>query len=290
MAEIREKPRDFPPQKQEVHPGSESKMDPEPQFLNPNYKGSEKLKDKVALFTGGDSGIGRSIAIHFAREGAKVAIVYYEQHEDAQKTREYVEKEGQKALLIAGDVADRQFAFDSVEKTVKEFGRLDILVNHASIQRVVQDIQEVTEKELERIFKVNVFGYFYFAQAALKHLKSGGSIINTTSINAYDPNPTLLPYGVTKGAERTFTYALAKLLAPKGIRVNAVAPGPIWTPFIPSSFPPEKMESFGKTDTFLGRAGQPEEVAPCYVFLASDVCSSYITGQTLHPNGGRIAE
>lgn len=287
MSEVREKPKEFPAQKQEVHPGAEHEMRPEPQYLNPNYKGSSKLENKVALVTGGDSGIGRSVCIHFAREGADVAIVYLEQHEDAKKTKELVEKEGRKCLLIPGDVSDKKFCTEAVEKTVKEFGRLNILVNHAGVQKVVEKIEDITQNDLEKTFSVNVYSYFYFVQAALKYLDPGSCIINTSSVNAYNPNAGLLHYACSKGAERVLTYGLAKKLASKGIRVNAVAPGPIWTPFIPSSFGEEMVEKFGKT-TFLGRAGQPEEVAPCYVFLASNCCSSYMTGQTLHPNGGKI--
>jgi NAD(P)-dependent dehydrogenase (short-subunit alcohol dehydrogenase family) len=286
-SETRPKPKEFPPQQQSVHPGAEHKMDPEPQYENPNYKGSNKLKDKVAIISGGDSGIGRSVAIHFAREGCKgITILYREQHEDAQKTKSLVEKEGSRCLIIAGDVSKKDFCERAAQETMKNFGAIDVLVNHAGVQYEAKDLTEITEEHLDKTFKINVYGYFFLTQACLPHMKEGCSIINTTSVNAYKGNTTLMDYTSTKGANRAFTYALAQNLATKGIRVNAVAPGPIWTPFIPSTFSdPEHIKKFGQNAP-MGRAGQPEEVAPAYVFLASNVCSSYITGQTIHVNGG----
>jgi len=285
--ETREKPKEFPGQTQDEHPGAEHKMDPEPQYLNPGYKGSGKLKDKVALITGGDSGIGRSVAILYAREGCKgVSIVYHKNDKDAEDTRKLIEKEGSKCLLIRGDVCSKSFCEESVQKTLKEFGnRLDILVNHAGMQVYAKSLMDIKEEDLDHTMKTNIYSYFFMSQAALPHLKRGASIINTTSVNAYKGNAGLMDYSATKGANRAFTYSLAQSLAEQGIRVNSVAPGPIWTPFIPSSFPPEKTKAFGQ-NTPMKRAGQPEECAPAYVFLASDCCSSYITGQTIHVNGG----
>jgi len=284
--EIGEKPKEFEPQMQKVHPGAEHKMKPEPQYMNPLYKGSNKLKDKVAIISGGDSGIGRAVAVLFAREGCKgIGIIYYEQHEDAKKTKELVEAEGSKCVLIPGDVAKKSFCDQAVQKTLQAFGQVDILVNHAGVQYSHKDLLEITEEELDKTMKVNVYGYVFLTQATLPHLKEGAAIINTTSVNAYKGNAHLIDYSATKGAERAFTYSLASNLVPKGIRVNAVAPGPIWTPFIPSSFPAEKVTTFGQNAP-MKRAGQPEEVAPAYVFLASNTCSSYITGQTIHVNGG----
>jgi len=286
MTEIGHKPKEFPAQTQSVHPGAEHKMDPEPQYLNPNYKGSQKLKDKVAIISGGDSGIGRSVAILFAREGCKaVTILYREQHEDAKKTKELVEKEGAKCLTLAGDVSQKNFCVQAADQTMKEYGSIDILVNHAGVQYVAEDLKDITEETLDKTMKTNVYAYFFLAQACLQHMKSGASIINTTSVNAYKGHNTLIDYTTSKGANRAFTYALASNLAKTGIRVNAVAPGPIWTPFIPSSFDEEHVKTFGQNAP-MGRAGQPEEVAPAYVFLASNLCSSYITGQTIHVNGG----
>jgi len=265
---------------------SEKEMDPKPQYSAPFYKGSEKLKGQVAIITGGDSGIGRSVAILYGREGANVSIIYHQNDEDAEETKKLVEKEGAKCIIIKGDVSEKKFCEEATQKTVDTFGKLDILVNHAGIQKVAQDICEITEEQLERTFRVNVFSYFFMCQAALKFLKEGAAIINTTSVNSFKGNDKLIDYTATKGANTAFTYSLALNLAPKKIRVNGVAPGPIWTPLVASTFPPEKLKEFGQ-NTALGRPGQPEEVAPAYVFLASKD-SSYITGQNIHPNGGTI--
>jgi NAD(P)-dependent dehydrogenase (short-subunit alcohol dehydrogenase family) len=278
------RPTKLPPQHQERQPGREGEMRPEPQFEAPEYRAAGKLEGKIALITGGDSGIGRAVAVYFAKEGAAVAVVYLEEHADAEETERQVEEEGRRCLLIAGDVQDEAFCRDAVEQTVEEFGRLDVVVNNAAVQYPQQSLEGITAEQLERTFRTNILSMFHITKAALKHLEAGASIINTTSVTAYRGNPTLIDYSSTKGAILSFTRALAMNLAEKGIRVNAVAPGPIWTPLIPASFPAEKVASFG-TDQPLGRAGQPEEVAPCYVFLASSD-SSYISGQTLHPNGG----
>jgi NAD(P)-dependent dehydrogenase (short-subunit alcohol dehydrogenase family) len=275
-----------PPQHQDRQPGIESEMRPRPAYMGPSYEGSGKLEGKVALITGGDSGIGRSVAVHFAREGADVAIVYYDEHGDAAETKEKVEGEGGRCLLIAGDVQDPDFCADAVESTVRELGRLDVVVNNAAVQYDREGLQDISDEQLERTFRTNIFSMFYLTRAALDHLEEGSSIINTTSITAYRGSSHLIDYASTKGAIVAFTRSLAQNLAKRKIRVNAVAPGPIWTPLIPASFDEEKVASFG-TDQALGRAGQPEEVAPSYVFLASRD-SSYITGQTIHPNGGEI--
>jgi NAD(P)-dependent dehydrogenase (short-subunit alcohol dehydrogenase family) len=274
-----------PAQKQEHQPGREDKMRPQPQYL-PKYPGVGKLKDKVALITGGDSGIGRATAVAMAREGARIAIVYLEEHKDADETVQLVEDEGGEAIKIAGDVGEEKFCKEAIEKTVKEFGRLDILVNNAAEQHEVESIAELTEKQLDRTFRTNIYSFFFMAKHAVKHLKKGGSIINTTSITAYKGHKTLLDYSATKGAIVTFTRSLSESLVEKGIRVNAVAPGPIWTPLIPASFSAKKTAEHGASAP-MERAGQPNEVAPCYVFLASED-ASYITGQVLHPNGGTV--
>jgi len=280
-------PSGFPPQTQKTMPGAEHKMDPEPAYMAPLYKGSGKLQGKVALITGGDSGIGRSVAILYAREGASVAIAYLEQHKDAEKTKDLVEKEGGKCILLPGDITDSKVCEDDVEKTVKAFGTLDILVNNAAVQYMHENIEEITEEELEKTFRTNIFAMFHLTKLALKHMKEGSCIINTTSVTSYKGSGGLLDYSATKGAIQTFTYSLSQNLMKRGIRVNGVAPGPIWTPFIPSTFSEEEVKKFGK-DVPMGRAGQPEEVAPCYVFLASQADSSYISGQILHPNGGSV--
>jgi len=267
---------------------SEKDMDPRPQAVDWTYRAAGKLLGKTALITGGDSGIGRATAILYAREGADVAIIYLLQDEDAEETRRMVEAEGRRCLVMAGDVGEEAFCRESVEKTVKTFGRLDILVNNAAQQSPKEDIGDISEGQLERTFRTNIFGYFFMTKAALPHLRKqkGSTIINTSSVTAYRGSEHLLDYSATKGAIVAYTRSLSKSLAKEGIRVNGVAPGPIWTPLIPSTFPPEKVESFGK-EVPMGRPGQPEEVAPCYVFLASDD-SSYITGQFLHPNGGEV--
>lgn len=274
-----------PPQHQDRQPGIESEMRPRPDSEDRGQRGSGKLEGKAAIITGGDSGIGRAVAVAFAREGANVAVMYLEEHGDAEETCRMVREHGREALLIPGDVADESFCARSVSQAVERFGRLDTLVNNAAVQYPQESIEKITAEQLERTFKTNIFAYFYMAKAALPHLKEGSTIINTTSITAYRGSPELLDYASTKGAIVAFTRSLAQSLADRKIRVNGVAPGPIWTPLIPATFPPEKVASFG-ADTPMKRPGQPEEVAPSYVFLASDD-SSYMSGQVLHPNGGQ---
>ena len=274
-----------PPQKQEHQPGREAPMRPRPDY-EPKYPGAGKLKDKVALITGGDSGIGRAVAVAMAREGARIAIVYLEEHKDADETLRAIEGENSRGIKIAGDIGSEKFCREAIDKAVKEFGRLDILVNNAAEQHEVDDPTELTEKQIERTFRTNVFSFFFMVKGALPHLKEGASIINTTSITAYKGHKTLLDYSASKGAIVTMTYSLAEALVEKGIRVNAVAPGPIWTPLIPASFDAEHVAKHGAAAP-MKRAGQPNEVAPCYVFLASED-ASYITGQVLHPNGGTV--
>jgi NAD(P)-dependent dehydrogenase (short-subunit alcohol dehydrogenase family) len=261
-------------------------MTPRPQSKEPAHQGTGKLAGKVALITGGDSGIGRAVAISFAREGADVTIVYLNEHKDAEETARLVGQEGRSCLKIAGDIGKEKFCEKAVRQTVDRFGRLDILVNNAAEQHPKNSITEITSEQLERTFQTNIFSFFYFAKAALPHLKKGSTIINSTSVTAYRGSPKLLDYSSTKGAIVAFTRSLSLSLAEKGIRVNGVAPGPIWTPLIPSTFPKEKVEKFG-TNVPLKRAGQPSEIAPCYLFLASED-SSYMTGQVLHPNGGEV--
>lgn len=274
-----------PPQKQQL-PGSEQQMDPKPVTDDPSYRPSGKLEGKVALITGGDSGIGKAVAILFAKEGAKVAIVYLEEHEDAEDTRQLIEKYGSKALLLPGDITDNRFCEDVISKTVDTFGQLDILVNNAAEQHTAKGLEELKLEDLHRTFATNIFSMFYLSKAALPHLREGSCIINTTSVTAYKGSPTLLDYSSTKGAIVAFTRSLSGNLAEKAIRVNAVAPGPIWTPLIPATFDEEKTSQHG-ADVPMKRPGQPVEVAPCYLFLASKD-SSYITGQVLHPNGGTV--
>ena len=280
-------PKKIPPQKQDRQPGIEAEMTPRPQAEDPSQRGSGKLEGKVAIITGGDSGIGRAVAIAFAKEGADVSVLYLNEHQDAKETRRLVEeKKGRRCLLIAGDIGDEGFCRKAVERTVRELGRLDVVVNNAAEQHEQQSLEDISREQLERTFRTNIFGYFFLTKAALRHLGEGSAIVNTTSVTAYRGSGHLIDYASTKGAIVAFTRSLAENLAERKIRVNAVAPGPIWTPLIPASFPPDKVESFGK-DVPLGRPGQPEEVAPCYVFLASDD-ASYMTGQVLHPNGGEI--
>jgi len=276
----------LPPQHQNEQPGIQTKMNPQPVSEDPSYRGSGKLKDKVALISGGDSGIGRAVAIYFAKEGADVAIIYLSENEDAVETKRQVEQEGRQCLLLSGDIGDENFCNEAVKETIAHFGKLDILVNNAAEQHPQKSLLDIKAEQLERTFRTNVFGYFYLTKAALPHLKEGSSIINTSSITAYEGNEQLLDYSATKGAIVTFTRSLAKSLVQKGIRVNGVAPGPIWTPLIPSTFSENQVASFG-ANTPMKRPGQPEEVAPSYVFLASDD-SSYITGQMIHVNGGTV--
>jgi NAD(P)-dependent dehydrogenase (short-subunit alcohol dehydrogenase family) len=274
-----------PAQQQDHQPGRESEMRPRPEY-EPKFPGVGKLKDKVALITGGDSGIGRAVAVAMAREGALISIVYLDEHKDADETLAAVKKEGSRGIKFAGDVGDEKFCRDAIERTVKEFGRLDILVNNAAEQHEIEEPLEIDTSQLERTFRTNVFGYFYMAKAALRHIKAGGSIVNSTSVTAYKGHKTLIDYAATKGAIVAFTRSLSEAVIDKGIRVNAVAPGPIWTPLIPASFDAEHVAKHGEASP-MGRAGQPNEVAPCYVFLASEE-ASYISGQVLHPNGGTI--
>lgn len=273
-------------QAQDKQPAHESKMTPSPIYDRDSYKGSDKLKGKVALITGGDSGIGRSVAVLYAKEGADVAISYLDEHEDAEKTKSEVEAQGQKCLLLPGDISNETFCQEVVQKTVDEFGQLNVLVSNAAEQYLEEDWDGIDAARLGSIFSTNVFPMFYFTKAALPHLKEGSSIIITTSINAYKGNAPLLSYSTTKGANLAFLRSLSQRVLEKGIRVNGVAPGPIWTPFIPDAFPAEKVEGFGK-QVPMKRPGQPVEVATCFVFLASED-SSYMTGQVLHPNGGVV--
>lgn len=274
------------PAKQHQQPGIEAKMNPRPEVIKENYRGAGKLNNQVALITGGDSGIGRSVAVHFAREGADVAIVYLNEDIDAKETQKMVEAEGKKCLLIKGDVKKPAFCKKAVENTIKQFGKINILVNNAGMQVPQKDPKKIDNKQLEDTFRTNIFGYFYFAHEVLEHFKPGDSIINTTSVTAYRSSPNLIDYSSTKGAITSFTRSLATNLATKGIRVNAVAPGPVWTPLIVSTFDEKKIKSFG-SQTAMERAGQPSEIAPAYVFLASDD-ASFITGQVIHVNGGEV--
>jgi NAD(P)-dependent dehydrogenase (short-subunit alcohol dehydrogenase family) len=274
-----------PAQKQKHQPGRETEMRPQPDY-QPKFPGCGKLEDKVALITGGDSGIGRAVAVAMAREGAKIAIVYLEEHPDADETVRLVKEEGGEAIKFAGDVGDEKFCEKTVDDTVKTFGRLDILVNNAAEQHEVDDPLQLTAEQIERTFRTNVFSFFFMTKAALRHMKAGSSIINTTSITAFKGHKTLLDYSSTKGAIVSMTRSLSEVLLENGIRVNAVAPGPIWTPLIPASFDAEKTARHGGSAP-MKRAGQPNEVAPCYVFLASEE-ASYISGQVLHPNGGTV--
>ena len=275
-----------PAQKQHHQPGREYKMKPRPKAVDEKQRGSGKLEGKVAIITGGDSGIGRAVAVAFAKEGARLAVVFPEEQKDARETQKLVEKQGGKCLLIDGDIGDEEFCQRAVKQTVDEFGRLDIAVNNAAEQHPQDSIEKITARQLERTFRTNIFSFFFVTKAAMKHLKKGSAIINTTSVTAYRGSAHLIDYSSTKGAITTFTRSLSQALAKKGIRVNGVAPGPIWTPLIPSSYEAKDVATFG-SDVPLGRPGQPEEIAPCYVFLASDD-ASYMTGQILHPNGGEV--
>lgn len=279
----------FPQQHQDCHPGFEYLMNPRPISDNANYKGSNKLKDKVAIITGGDSGIGRAVAYAFAKEGANIAIAYLNEDEDAKETCEYVESLGQKCVAIRGDLQKVESCDEVIEKTLKEFGKIDILVNNHAVQYIQQSILNISEEQLEKTFKTNIFSFFYLVKAALPHLKANSSIINTTSVTAFKGEELLIDYSATKGAILAFTRSLSQSLVGEKIRVNAVAPGPIWTPLIPSSFDAKEVETFGslRSKVPMDRAGQPYEVANAYVFLAS-ADSSYMTGQVMHINGGNV--
>jgi NAD(P)-dependent dehydrogenase (short-subunit alcohol dehydrogenase family) len=280
-----EKP-DIPPQHQDHQPGSEQEMTPRPKAEAREYKACGKLQGKVALITGGDSGIGRAVAIAFAKEGANIAIVYLDEHEDAKETQQLIQKEGRECIIMAGDVGSSAFCKQIVENTVGTFGKLDVLVNNAAQQFPQESIEMITDEQLEKTFRINIFAMFYTVRAAMPHLKKGARIINTTSVTAYRGSSHLLDYSATKGAIVAFTRSLSQQLAEKGIHVNAVAPGPVWTPLIPATFDAAQVAKFGESVP-LGRPGQPDEIAPCFVLLACDD-SSYMTGQVLHPNGGEV--
>lgn len=275
-----------PPQTQTQQPGREYIMTPRPRAEDPQYRGSGKLQNKVAIITGGDSGIGRAVALAFIKEGAHVVISYLNEHIDAEETKKRIIELGGKCELIAGNIGDQDFCELIIQKAIKRFGKVDILVNNAAEQHPQESLGDITTEQLERTFRTNIFAQFYLAKAALQHMKKGSAIINTASVTAYRGSAKLLDYSATKGAIVSFTRSLSQNLASKGIRVNAVSPGPIWTPLIPSTFDEKKVERFGDS-TPLGRVGQPEEVAPSFVFLASDD-ASYMTGQVLHPNGGEV--
>lgn len=281
-----DKQQTLPPQEQPRQPGRQTMMEPQPRSGEQRYLAADKLKGKVAVITGGDSGIGRAVAIAFAKEGADVVVCYYDEHQDAEDTCRLVEAQGRRCLLVAGDIGEEAHCETIVTRAMDAFGRIDVLVNNAAEQHVSKRMEDIGTEQLERTFRTNFFGMFLLTRAALPHLQSGAAIVNTTSVTAYRGSPGLIDYSATKGAIVAFTRSLSKSLAERGIRVNGVAPGPIWTPLIPASFNAEEVESFG-ADTPMKRPGQPEEVAPCYVFLASDD-GSYMTGQILHPNGGEI--
>ncbi|WP_339716723.1 SDR family oxidoreductase [uncultured Sneathiella sp.] len=275
-----------PPQHQDHQPGDESKMTPAPESFMRHYKAAGKLEGRIALISGGDSGIGRAISIGFAKEGADIAFIYLDEEDDAAETVRHINAEGRKALAIKGDIADRQFCINAVKCTIKTLGGLNILVNNAAEQHVQERLEDISEEQLRRTFDTNFFGLFFLTQAALPHLKEKDCIINTASIVAYRGKDVLMDYAATKGAIVGLARSLASNLTERNIRVNAVAPGPIWTPLIPASFDAEQVTEFGESSP-MGRAGQPDEVAPSYIFLASDD-ASYITGQVIHPNGGTV--
>ncbi len=279
-------PTNVPEQKQDKQPGFESLMNPRPIFQNPNCIGSDKLLNKVALITGGDSGIGKAVALAYAREGADIVIVYLNEHEDAESTKKLIEEKGRKCILIPGDIGDDTFCLNAVSETIKELKKIDIVVNNAGEQHPQNSIEDITKEQLERTFKTNIFGMFYIVKATLPHLKEGAVIINTSSVTAYKGHETLIDYSSTKGAIVTFTRSLSLSLANRKIRVNAVAPGPIWTPLIPSSFSAAEVGKFGNK-TPMGRPGQPVELSETYVFLASEG-ASFISGETIHVNGGTV--
>lgn len=284
---MKAKPKSFAgKEKQGKQPGIEHKMSPRPEYINPNYKTAGKLVNKTALITGGDSGIGRSVALHFALEGADIAIAYLDEGTDALETQKLVENAGRKCILFKGDISKKEFCDKIVRQTISKLGQLNILVNNAAQQFPQDDFLKISKKQLEKTFNINILPHFFLSQAALKEMKEGDSIINTSSVTAYRGSPHLIDYSSTKGAIVTFTRSLSENLAPKKIRVNAVAPGPVWTPLIVSSFDKKEISEFGK-QVPMGRAGQPSEVAPAYVFLASED-ASYITGQVIHVNGGEL--
>ena len=286
MSTTQQEPRGPMPPQQQKAPGLESEMTPRPNYKAPLYKGSGKLDGKVALITGGDSGIGRAVAVLFAREGADVAIVYLPQEQkDAEETKKAIETEGTRALLLPGDVTQAAFCRQAVERTVRTLGKLDVLVNNAAFQQRQQTLDDLTEEQFDKTFKTNIYGYFYMVKAALAHLEPGSAIINSGSITGLEGNKTLIDYASTKGAIHAFTKSLAQNLIDKKIRVNCVAPGPVWTPFIPTSTPPKQVAEHGQK-TPMQRPAQPEEVAPAYVFFASEADSSYITGEVLTLLGG----
>ena len=275
------------PEQQQDVPGLESDMDPKPDYGESSYRGSGKLKGKAALITGGDSGIGRAVALAFAREGADILISYLNEESDAQETVRIVQKEGRKCIAVAGDIQEESHCKHLVERAVSEFGKVDILVNNAAFQMTRESLEEISSEEFDRTFKTNIYATFYLSKAAVPHMPKGGSIINTSSINAATPNPTLLPYAATKAAIANFTGGLAQLLVEKEIRVNAVGAGPVWTPLIPSTMPTKKVKQFGEKESPMKRPAQPSELAPLYVLLASENDSSYISGAYLPVTGGR---
>jgi NAD(P)-dependent dehydrogenase (short-subunit alcohol dehydrogenase family) len=275
-----------PPQRQDRQPGEQHRMEPRPRAEMADYRGAQRLAGKAALISGGDSGIGRAVAVGFAKEGAHVAITYLDEHQDAKDTLDLIERAGRRGIAIPGDIGNPDFSREAVRQTVHAFGRIDILVNNAAEQHLCERLEDLPDEQLERTFRTNIFSQFYLTRAVLPHMPDGGAIINTTSVTAYQGNPGLLDYASTKGAIVAFTRSLARHLLKRGIRVNGVAPGPIWTPLIPASYPEEKTAKHG-AQAPMERPGQPDEVAPCYIFLASQD-ASYMTGQVLHPNGGTI--
>jgi NAD(P)-dependent dehydrogenase (short-subunit alcohol dehydrogenase family) len=280
-----DEPRPPMPEQQQPMPGSSAAMDPPPDYGEESYHGSGKLEGKVAVITGGDSGIGRAVALAYAREGADILIAYLNEHEDAEESKRLVEEAGRAALLVPGDISEAVHCRSIVNKAIEELGGIDILVNNAAHQATFNDITEIPDEEWEATFRTNIHAMFYLAKAAVPHMKKGSVIINTTSVNADTPSPQLLAYATTKGAIQNFTGGLAQLLADKGIRVNCVAPGPVWTPLIPSTMPPEKVKNFGKQAP-IGRPAQPKELAPVYVLLA-DPLATYVSGATVAVTGGK---